>query len=190
MRTTGRAARRIPTNYVMPLDAGPGAVREWRPQGEASMSTRTKAPLGSPCWVDLWTSDVEGSRSVLQRTLLLGGARTEPGIRGLLHVHARGRSHRGWIRRHGRHESQQHLEDLSRHARHRCDRARDRRTAVGRSMLRSWRWRTWARNSSSAIPVGRISAPGNPARFLVSPCSTNRVHQAGSSCTRATSRVR
>jgi predicted enzyme related to lactoylglutathione lyase len=26
------------------------------------MTTRSKAPLGSPCWTDLWTSDVEGSR--------------------------------------------------------------------------------------------------------------------------------
>jgi predicted enzyme related to lactoylglutathione lyase len=27
------------------------------------MSTRDTAPIGSPCWTDLWTSDVEGSRS-------------------------------------------------------------------------------------------------------------------------------
>jgi predicted enzyme related to lactoylglutathione lyase len=27
-----------------------------------TMATRSKAPLGSPCWTDLWTSDVEGSR--------------------------------------------------------------------------------------------------------------------------------
>jgi predicted enzyme related to lactoylglutathione lyase len=27
------------------------------------MPTRERAPLGSPCWVDLWTSDVEGSRA-------------------------------------------------------------------------------------------------------------------------------
>jgi uncharacterized protein len=27
------------------------------------MTTRDRAPLGSPCWVDLWTSDVEGSRA-------------------------------------------------------------------------------------------------------------------------------
>jgi uncharacterized protein len=27
------------------------------------MPTRDRAPLGSPCWVDLWTSDVEGSRA-------------------------------------------------------------------------------------------------------------------------------
>ncbi len=26
------------------------------------MSTRTSAPTGAPCWADLWTSDVEGSR--------------------------------------------------------------------------------------------------------------------------------
>jgi len=27
------------------------------------MPTRSSAPLGSPCWVDLWTSDIEGSRA-------------------------------------------------------------------------------------------------------------------------------
>ncbi|HEX4082691.1 MAG TPA: VOC family protein [Acidimicrobiales bacterium] len=26
------------------------------------MTTREKAPVGAPCWADLWTSDVEGSR--------------------------------------------------------------------------------------------------------------------------------
>jgi predicted enzyme related to lactoylglutathione lyase len=26
------------------------------------MTTRDRAPIGSPCWADLWTSDVEGSR--------------------------------------------------------------------------------------------------------------------------------
>lgn len=26
------------------------------------MTTRERAPLGSPCWADLWTSDVDGSR--------------------------------------------------------------------------------------------------------------------------------
>ncbi len=26
------------------------------------MTTRTSAPIGAPCWADLWTSDVEGSR--------------------------------------------------------------------------------------------------------------------------------
>src|ERR1700689_5929069 len=25
------------------------------------MTTRASAPIGSPCWADLWTSDVEGS---------------------------------------------------------------------------------------------------------------------------------
>ena len=27
------------------------------------MTTRDSAPIGSPCWADLWTSDVEGSRT-------------------------------------------------------------------------------------------------------------------------------
>jgi hypothetical protein len=26
------------------------------------MTTRDQAPVGAPCWTDLWTSDVEGSR--------------------------------------------------------------------------------------------------------------------------------
>src|SRR3954467_6630594 len=26
------------------------------------MTTRDSAPLGAPCWADLWTSDVDGSR--------------------------------------------------------------------------------------------------------------------------------
>ncbi len=26
------------------------------------MPAHTTAPAGAPCWVDLWTSDVEGSR--------------------------------------------------------------------------------------------------------------------------------
>src|SRR6202035_3468259 len=26
------------------------------------MTTRDHSPLGAPCWIDLWTSDVEGSR--------------------------------------------------------------------------------------------------------------------------------
>src|ERR1019366_443887 len=32
----------------------------YRPKG-ATMTTRDSAPLGSPCWAALWTSDVEGS---------------------------------------------------------------------------------------------------------------------------------
>src|ERR1700678_3408612 len=35
--------------------------RSARHKGVA-MPTRDHAPLGSPCWADLWTSDVEGSR--------------------------------------------------------------------------------------------------------------------------------
>lgn len=31
------------------------------------MTIRTKAPAGAPCWADLWTSDVEGSRRFYSR---------------------------------------------------------------------------------------------------------------------------
>ena len=98
------------------------------------MPTRDRAPLGSPCWADLWTSDVEGSRSVLQRAVRLGGPGAEPRVRRLLHVHPRrgagGRRHG----RHGRHEGQRHLEDLPGHRRHRQDRWR-RPTAAGAEIV-------------------------------------------------------
>jgi hypothetical protein len=40
------------------------------------MTTRDRAPIGSPCWVDLWTSDVEGSRTF--NTELFGWEAQEP----------------------------------------------------------------------------------------------------------------
>jgi predicted enzyme related to lactoylglutathione lyase len=40
------------------------------------MTTRARAPLGSPCWVDLWTSDVEGSRAFYSE--LFGWVAEEP----------------------------------------------------------------------------------------------------------------
>jgi predicted enzyme related to lactoylglutathione lyase len=40
------------------------------------MPTRDSAPIGSPCWVDLWTSDVEGSRRFYSE--LLGWEAQEP----------------------------------------------------------------------------------------------------------------
>jgi predicted enzyme related to lactoylglutathione lyase len=40
------------------------------------MPTRDHAPLGSPCWTDLWTSDVEGSRRFYSE--LLGWEAQEP----------------------------------------------------------------------------------------------------------------
>jgi predicted enzyme related to lactoylglutathione lyase len=40
------------------------------------MTTRDRAPIGSPCWVDLWTSDVEGSRSFY--SALFGWEAQEP----------------------------------------------------------------------------------------------------------------
>jgi uncharacterized protein len=40
------------------------------------MATRDSAPAGSPCWADLWTSDVEGSRTFYSR--LFGWEALEP----------------------------------------------------------------------------------------------------------------
>ena len=40
------------------------------------MPTREHAPLGSPCWTDLWTSDVEGSRTFYSE--LFGWEAQEP----------------------------------------------------------------------------------------------------------------
>ncbi len=40
------------------------------------MTTRERAPIGSPCWVDLWTSDVEGSRAFY--STLFGWEAEEP----------------------------------------------------------------------------------------------------------------
>jgi uncharacterized protein len=40
------------------------------------MPTRDRAPIGSPCWADLWTSDVEGSRRFY--AALLGWEAQEP----------------------------------------------------------------------------------------------------------------
>ena len=51
------------------------------------MPTRDSAPVGSPCWADLWTSDVEGSRRFYGESVGMGGPGAEPGVRWLLHVH-------------------------------------------------------------------------------------------------------
>jgi uncharacterized protein len=40
------------------------------------MTTRDRAPLGAPCWTDLWTSDVDGSRAFYSS--LLGWEALEP----------------------------------------------------------------------------------------------------------------
>ena len=40
------------------------------------MVTRDSAPVGSPCWADLWTSDVEGSRTFYSE--LFGWEAQEP----------------------------------------------------------------------------------------------------------------
>src|SRR6185437_3748501 len=45
-------------------------------KGVVAMTTRDRATLGAPCWADLWTSDVEGSRAF--EAELLGWEAQEP----------------------------------------------------------------------------------------------------------------
>ena len=49
---------------------------QWPRMGRTSMPTRDAAPLGAPCWTDLWTSDVEGSQRFY--TELFGWEAQEP----------------------------------------------------------------------------------------------------------------
>jgi len=51
------------------------------------MPTRDGAPLGSPCWIDLWTSDVEASAGST-RSLRMESSEPSQNSR-LLHVHPR-----------------------------------------------------------------------------------------------------
>ncbi len=150
------------------------------------MPTRDRAPLGSPCWADLWTSDVDGSRRVLQRAVRLGGPGAEPGVRRLLHVHPRRRPRGRGHGRHGGHEGHRHLEDLPGHRRHRQDRGGGR--ADGAQII------------APAMPVADLGTQavlvdptGAPPRRLAardlpraSPSSTSTARRAGSSCSRGT----
>ncbi len=69
--------------------------------------------VGAPCWADLWTSDVEGSRAFY--SALFGWEAEEPSeeFGGYFMFTPRRRAHR---RRHGRHGAghagQRHLEGL------------------------------------------------------------------------------
>jgi uncharacterized protein len=46
------------------------------------MSKRDKAPLGSPCWADLWTSDIDGSRKFYGELFGWEGQESDPAFGG------------------------------------------------------------------------------------------------------------
>jgi predicted enzyme related to lactoylglutathione lyase len=56
-------------------DVAAGELNGVKKRG-AAMTTRDRAPLGAPCWTDLWTSDVEGSRKFYSE--LFGWEAAEP----------------------------------------------------------------------------------------------------------------
>jgi predicted enzyme related to lactoylglutathione lyase len=59
---------------VASLESSQINIRE--AEKEPAMPTRDGAPLGSPCWIDLWTSDVEASRRFYEE--LFGWKAQEP----------------------------------------------------------------------------------------------------------------
>ena len=154
------------------------------------MPTRDHAPDGSPCWADLWTSDVEGSRRFYGEPLRLGGPGAERRVRRLLHVHP-GRRSGG--RRHGRHGGparRQQLEDLPVHRRRGPDRP------GGRGRRRPDRGPGHARGRPGR-PDGdgrsdrrRCSGPGSRGPSRASPSWASTARPAGSSCTPATTPAR
>jgi len=54
------------------------------------MATRDAAPLGAPCWIDLWTSDVEGSRKFYSALLGWEAGDPDPNFGGYWMFHRGG----------------------------------------------------------------------------------------------------
>lgn len=54
------------------------------------MTTRTSPPVGAPCWVDLWTSDVEGSGRFYGRLFGWEQQEQNPGFGGYFQFHRDG----------------------------------------------------------------------------------------------------
>jgi predicted enzyme related to lactoylglutathione lyase len=69
------------------------------PKKEKPMSSRDHAPLGSPCWADLWTSDVDGSRAFYSEIFGWEAQEADPEFGGYF-MFTRDGVHG---RRHGRH---------------------------------------------------------------------------------------
>ena len=54
------------------------------------MSTRDQAPVGAPCWTDLWTSDVEGSRRFYRELFGWESGDPDPQFGGYFMFHRNG----------------------------------------------------------------------------------------------------
>ena len=85
------------------------------------MPTRDRAPIGSPCWTDLWTSDVEGSRAFYGALFGWEAQEPSPEFGGYFMFTRDGVPVAGAMGDMGGHAGQGHLEDLSGHRRHHQD---------------------------------------------------------------------
>ena len=54
------------------------------------MPTRDRAPLGAPCWADLWTSDVDGSRAFYSEVFGWEAQEADPQFGGYFMFHREG----------------------------------------------------------------------------------------------------
>ena len=144
------------------------------------MPTRDHAPLGSPCWTDLWTSDVEGSRRFYSELLGWEAQEPSPEFGGYFMFTRNGaQSPGGWVTwtrcaptTPGRCTS------ASTTSRERP--RRPLRRARGTCFPRR-RWRISASRPCLSTRPAQRSAPGSPAGSPASRSSTNTARPPGSS---------
>ena len=145
------------------------------------MTTRDRAPLGAPCWTDLWTSDIEGSRAFYASLFGWEALEPSPEFGGYFMFQRDGVPVAGCMGDMGPDMPANDTwkiylatEDIS-------TTAGTPRTRVAKSSPRSCPWLTWALNSSSSIRTAPPSAPGNRGPFPDSPCWMNPELRVGSS---------
>ena len=150
------------------------------------MSTRDSAPIGSPCWADLWTSDVEGSRRFYGE--LFGWEAQEPSpefggyfmfTRDGVPV-AGGMGDMGDMPANDTWKIYLATDDITKTV----EAAEAAGAQIVSPPMAGGRPRR-SRRCSSTRPA-RSSAPGSPGRSRVHGVERARVHRAGSSCTPAT----
>ena len=150
------------------------------------MPTRDRAPLGSPCWADLWTSDVEGSRAFYGELFGWEAQEPSPEFGGYFMFTRDGVPVAGAMGDMGDMKADDtwkiylNTDDIAKTV----EAARRRGP---RSSPRPWRWPTSAPRPCSSTRPAPTSAPGSPGRFRGSPFWTSTARRAGSSCSPATS---
>ena len=141
----------------------------------------TAPPLGSPCWADLWTSDVEGSGRFYGELFGWEAQEPSPEFGGYFMFTRDGVPVAGGMGDMGDDEGRQHLEDLSGHRRHRQD---PRRREAGGAQIIGPAMPVADLGTQAVLidPTGAASAPGSPGRSRLHASSTSTGRRAGSSC--------